>query len=115
MGNFILSIMIAFNIGSVSNLDQAFKKGDTKYLKRFVEGPIVVHSFGKSILMDRDDVCEYFEMVFKDMNIYDVEITRPIRGKRAYLVTLFTNNNGYMVTNKIVFDIYKKKIVQIVI
>lgn len=115
MGNLILSIMLTLNIGSVSNLEQAFKKEDTKYLKRFIEGPIVVHSFGKSLLMNRDDVCEYFDMVFKDINIYDVEVSKPLREKNAYLITIFTNNNGYMVTNKIVFDIYKKKIVQVVI
>lgn len=115
MGNFILSIMLALNIGAAGNLEQTFKKEDIKYLKRFVEGPVIVHSFGKSTLMDRDDLCDYFGLVFRDMDVNDVKISKPFKNKKVYLITLYTNNNGYMVTNKIVFDIYKKKIVQVVI
>ena len=106
MGNFILSIMLALNIGAAGNLEQTFKKEDIKYLKRFVEGPVIVHSFGKSTLMDRDDLCDYFGLVFRDMDVNDVKISKPFKNKKVYLITLYTNNNGYMVTNKIVFDIY---------
>jgi len=62
-----------------------------------------------------NDLCEYFELVFRDIDVTDVEIIKPFKGKKTYLITLYTHNNGYMVTNKIVFDIYKKKIVQVVI
>ena len=114
MGNFILSIMLALNIGAVGDLEQAFKKEDTKYLEKFVSGPIIVHSFGGAMMMDKESVCEYFDLVFRDMNIVDVKIERPYREKKSfYLVTLYTNNNGLFVTNKLIFDIYKKKIVQI--
>lgn len=114
MGKLIVSLMIFFNMGAPSALVNTFKHENIIYMDKFVDGPIVVHSFGNAILMSKDQLCDYFELVFKDMDIVHAEAEKRVKGKvDVYCLTIYTRNGAYFVTNKLYFDIYKKKIVQV--
>ena len=114
MGKLILSLMIFFNVGAPSALVNTFKHENIVYMDKFVDGPIVVHSFGNAILMNKEQLCDYFEMVFKDMDVVHTDLEKRVKGKvNTYCLIVYTRSGAYYVTNKLYFDIYKKKIVQV--
>jgi len=126
---FVLGLLMLLGIGPHSDIVKTFKKEDIRHMKRFVDGPIIVRAEGQTLVMDKKSFLEYLELVFKNSVVTNVKMSRPLkahphflyvdqetyRRNRLFMVKMDITdlNDGYTLTNTIFFDIYKKKIVEI--
>tara|TARA_A100001037_G_C14938207_1_gene539280 strand:+ start:272 stop:664 length:393 start_codon:yes stop_codon:yes gene_type:complete len=126
---FVLGLLMLLGIGPYDNLVKTFKHEDVKHMKTFVDGPIIVRAEGKTIIMDKKAILEYFDLVFKNCVVTNVKLTRPLkahphfiymdeakyRKKRLVMLRMDLTdlNDGYTLSNTMFIDIYKRKIVEI--
>jgi len=127
----ILGILMFLNIGPHSDIVKTFKKEDVKHMSQFVDGPILIRAEGKTIVMDKKSFLGYLELVFKNSVVSNVKMSRPLKSKlhflyvdqnkyrknRLFMVEMYLTdlNDSHTLSNTIFFDIYKRKIVEVLL